>query len=85
MAIGSYVLVPFVLAIVALVLASMSSRDIRASGGHLGGSGLVTAAKVLAWINIALCVLAVAFLLLVFGVLASVVGTTGEFQPALGS
>ena len=85
MAIGSYVLIPLVLAVVALVLASMSSRDIQASGGRLGGSGLVTAAKVLAWINIALCVIALAFLLLVFGVLASVMGTTAEFQPALGS
>ena len=85
MAIGSYVLVPFVLAVVALVLASMSSRDIRASGGRLGGGGLVTAAKVLSWINIALCLLAVAFLLLVFGVLASVFGTVGELQPPVES
>ncbi len=85
MAIGSYVLIPFVLALVALVLASMSSRDIRASDGRLGGGGLVTAAKVLSWINIALCLLAVVFVLLVLGVLASVFGTMGELQPPLES
>lgn len=85
MAIGSFVLIPFVLAVVALVLASMSSRDIRASGGRLGGEGMVTAAKVLSWINIGLCVLVIAFLLLVLGVLASVFGTMEEFQPALGA
>lgn len=85
LAIGSYVLVPFVLAIIALVLASMSRRDIRASGGRLGGEGMVTAAKVLSWINIALCLLAVAFLLFVFGVLASAgFSEFGDYQPALG-
>lgn len=71
LSIGSFVLFPLIPAIVALVLASMSGRDISASGGQLGGAGLVTAAKVISWINIVLCVLGVVFLVIVFGVLAS--------------
>lgn len=80
MAIGSFVLFPLVLAIVGLVLASMAQRDIRASGGRLGGEGLVTAAKVISWINIALCVLAVLFIVVVFGFVASVGGTVSELE-----
>lgn len=78
LSIGSFVVFPLIPAIVALVLASTSRRDINASGGQLGGAGLVTAAKVISWINIALCVLAVVFLVIVFGVLREVVS---EFPP----
>ena len=70
-AIGSFVLLPGVLAVAAIVLAAMSGRDIEASGGRLGGQGLNTAAKVIAWINVALCVVGLLFLVLAFGLLAS--------------
>jgi hypothetical protein len=56
-AIGSFVVCPAVLAIVALILAQNARNRIDASGGRLSGSGLVTAARVVAWINIALVVL----------------------------
>lgn len=59
MAIVSWVMLPFIGAVVALFLAGAARRDIDASGGRLGGAGLVTAAKVVAWANIALCLLAV--------------------------
>lgn len=50
----SFVTVPVVLAIVGLVLASNAKREIEASDGRLGGEGLVSAARALAWINIAI-------------------------------
>ena len=50
-AIGSWLL-PVVLAVVALVLASTADRSIAASGGQRTGSGLVTASRVLAWVNL---------------------------------
>jgi hypothetical protein len=71
-AIAAWVAIPVIPAIVALVLASQSRRDILASGGRLGGDGLVTAAKVIAWANLALAVLVVVGLLLLLVVFASV-------------
>jgi len=62
-AIGSWVLLPVVLAIVALVLASQAKRTIAASGGATSGEGLVTAARVIAWVHLALVVLAVIFVI----------------------
>ena len=56
LAIGSFVVCPIVLAIVALVLANKASQEIASSQGWVRGSGLVTAARVLAWINIGLAV-----------------------------
>jgi preprotein translocase subunit SecG len=56
-AIASFVICPFVPAVVALILVSQSKHAIAASGGRLGGEGMLTAAKIVAWINIALCVL----------------------------
>ena len=56
-AIGSFVVCPAVLSIVALILAQNARNRIDASGGRLSGSGLVTAARVVAWVNIALVVL----------------------------
>ncbi len=51
-AIASYFVIPVVFAVVALVLAPGARREILASHGRLVGDGMVTAAKVLAWINI---------------------------------
>jgi hypothetical protein len=59
LAIGSWVVCPLVLAIVALVLAGQSNRAIDASGGRLEGRGMNTATKVISWINIVLTVLAI--------------------------
>lgn len=70
-AILSFVFIPVLLAIVALVLARSSKRDIVASGGRLGGESLVTAARIISWINIGLAALVVVLVLLallVFGV-----------------
>lgn len=52
LAVLSWVLCPIVPAIVALVLARQSDREIQASGGTVGGEGLNTATRVVSWINI---------------------------------
>lgn len=64
LAIASFAVCPVVPAIVALVLASGARAEIHASGGRLTGDGLVTAAKVIAWINLGLAVAAVVVLLI---------------------
>jgi hypothetical protein len=60
-AIGSWVLVPVILAIVALVLAQQADRSIAASNGWREGKGMVTAARVLAWIHLGFIVLVILF------------------------
>lgn len=72
-AIGSFVVCPVVLAVVALVLAQNARNHIDAAAGRLTGTGLVTAARVIAWLHLAL------FALLLVGIIAFgfVVGTRG--------
>lgn len=65
----AWVMCPLVAAIVALVLASQSSRDIRNSGGRLQGEGFNTAARIISWINIVGTVL---FIILMVAVAGSV-------------
>ena len=66
LAIASFVVCPLIPAIIALVLASSASQEIRDSGGRIGGEGLNKAAKIVSWINIGLTVLGVgAFVLLI--------------------
>lgn len=73
LAIGSWVICPVVLAIVGLILASQSNREIAASGGRLDGQGLNTATKVISWVNIGFTVLAVVAIIVIV-VLALVFG-----------
>ncbi len=65
----SWVICPFVLAIVALVFASKAKSAIAASNGWLDGEGMVTAAKIISWVNIVLSVLGVLFFILFFVIL----------------
>lgn len=55
-AIGSFVVCPGITAIVSLVLARQASRDIRESGGRLGGAGLVRASRVISILNLVIVV-----------------------------
>ncbi len=57
----SWAVCPFVLAIVALIFASKASKAIAASNGWVEGSGMVTAARIIAWINIAFGILFIGF------------------------
>lgn len=79
LAIGSFVVCPLVPAIIALVLASSSKREIESSGGRLTGLGLVKAARIISWINIVLCLLGV----LAFVLLVAFAGTT-SFETTYG-
>jgi len=76
LSIGSWVVFPFVPAVVALVLAGQAKRDIEASGDRLAGAGMVTAAKIISWTNIAVTVGAGLLFLLVLGVFATGVWAT---------
>jgi len=52
LSIVSWALCPVIPAIVALVLAQSAQREIAASQGAVQGGGLVTASKIISWINI---------------------------------
>lgn len=56
LAIGSFIVCPLVAAVASLFVAAGAKRQIRDSDGRLGGQGLVTAANVLAIVNIVLSV-----------------------------
>jgi uncharacterized membrane protein len=57
--IASFVVCPIIPAVVALVLVPRASEEIRDSNGTVGGDGLVTAARVIAIINIALLIVVI--------------------------
>ena len=66
LSIAAWVLCPIIAAIIALVLASSSSKEIAASGGTVGGAGLNTATRIISWINIVVYGIGA----IVFGILA---------------
>lgn len=70
-AIASWIVCPVITAIVALVLAGTAERNIAESRGWKTGAGLVTAARIVAWINIGLVVALLVFALLVAAASAS--------------
>jgi hypothetical protein len=83
LAIVSYLVCPVISAIVALVLASQASRKIQESGGRLEGKGLVTAARVLSWLNLALALVG-GVLAVVFLVIAVNTDTSGDTETLGG-
>jgi hypothetical protein len=54
LSIASFVICPVIPAVIALVLSGVAKRNIIASGGTKAGLGLVTAARVISWVNIGL-------------------------------
>ena len=58
LAIVSWVICPIIAAIVALVLAHSSDKEIKASGGRVDGAGLNTATRIIAWLNIGVSIVA---------------------------
>lgn len=68
LAIGSFVVLPLIPAIVALVLAPSARREIARSQGNESGLGLVTAATIVAWINVGVFTLLIVGALLLIGV-----------------
>ena len=66
LAIASWLVCPLIASIAALFVARSSDREIAASGGRVSGSGLNTATRIIAWINIGASIIAI----IVFGILA---------------
>jgi len=54
LSIVSWVICPVIPAIIALVFANKADREVAASNGWVTGGGLITAAKIVSWINIGL-------------------------------
>jgi hypothetical protein len=79
LAILSWAVCPIIAAIVALVFASMASTEINASGGRIGGRGLVTAARIVAWIHIG--VMAAAILIGLLIVVVVVIASSSTIWP----
>jgi hypothetical protein len=71
----SWTVCPLVPAIIALVLAARADREIKAGGGWVEGAGMVTAARIVSWINIAVSALSLAFFVALF-VIAAVSGSS---------
>lgn len=86
LAIVSWVVCPIIAAIVALVLAHTSSKEIAASEGRVGGAGLNTATRIIAWINIGVSIVAglVIAALAVFGVIFSA-NVAATVDPSINS
>jgi hypothetical protein len=59
----SWVMLPVVGAIVAVVTGHMAKKEIRESGGWLTGDGLATGGLVLGYVNLGLAVIGVCFLM----------------------
>ncbi len=65
LAIASFLLLPLIGSVVALFLAAGAEQRIATSGGTLGGAGMVKAAKIVAWVHLALLAVAAVSLLLI--------------------
>ena len=76
LAICSFIVCPLIPAIVALFLASSAKRSIDASNGALDGESLVTAARIIAWINIGLCLLGIVLAVVLIIVAAATSSTS---------
>jgi hypothetical protein len=76
LALCAWFVCPLVLAVIALVFAGKAKRTIEASNGWVTGDGMVTAARVIAWINIGLTLVALAFVVVVL--IAAAVSSSGS-------
>ena len=75
--IASWILMPFIAGLAAIICGHMARTEIRRAGGALEGDGLAVAGLVLGWINVILCVLGVLAVVLFFGGLAVFLGVLG--------
>ncbi|HOE35194.1 MAG: DUF4190 domain-containing protein [Chloroflexi bacterium] len=73
--ISSYLVLPFLGGIIALITGYVARREIKSSNGALSGSGMATAGLWLGWINIILCVIVgILIILLIVGLIAGFSG-----------
>lgn len=80
-AIGSFFVCPVILAVIALVLASSSDKKIAQSRGTLTGQSLNRAARIIAWIHLALAALALGFIIIFL--VAAAASNTDAFNLGL--
>jgi hypothetical protein len=84
LAIVSFVVCPIIPAVVALFMCPGARRKIEGSGGALTGEGLVTAAKIISWVNIGLWGAGIA-LFVVLGIISAIASdSSDEFSLVLG-
>ncbi|MDA3021817.1 MAG: DUF4190 domain-containing protein [Actinomycetota bacterium] len=81
LSIASWVVCPIVFAIIALIFASLGRKEIEASGGARHGMELVTAARIVAWINIGLWA-ALLVIGLIVGVILLLAGGIASVTPS---
>jgi hypothetical protein len=81
LAIASWVVCPLILAIIALVFASKADREIATAGGAVQGGGLITAAKIVAWINIGIYVAILVVMVIIF-IIVLIAGAWSQVTPA---
>lgn len=67
----SWVVCPIICAIVALVFASKAKKEIEQSGGWQTGSGFVTAAKIISWLNIVLGIIGLILYIIIIAVVVT--------------
>ena len=79
LSICAFIVCPLIPAIVALFLASSAKRNIDASNGALDGAGLVSAARIIAWINIGFVVLGIVLAVVLIIVAAATSDTSNSF------
>jgi hypothetical protein len=82
LAIASFVVCPVIPAIIALVLCATATRNIQQSGGAKDGEGLVKAAQIIAWLNIAFAAVGIV-LLIIFVSVASTATSSGLLLQSL--
>lgn len=76
----SWVVCPLVPAIIALILAARADREIKAGGGWVEGEGMVTAARIVSWINIAVTGAAALFFIVLVAFSLVTTSSTVEFD-----
>ncbi len=72
----TWILLPFLAAIVAVVTGHMAKREIRQSNGRLTGDGLATAGLVLGYVQLGLIALGLLALIVLVIVAANTAGST---------
>lgn len=77
--IASWVVLPLIGAVIAVVTGHLGRKEIRESGGRLTGDGLATAGLVLGYLQIGLSVAGVCLGLCLFTVLLSAAGASTQY------
>jgi hypothetical protein len=82
LAICSFLVCPIIPAVIALAMVPGSRRTIYASGGSVSGLGLLSATKIIAWINIGLAVVGIGAIVLI-ALVSSSTDTTNALSHVL--